>query len=48
MRGVHENATKSIVERNNDLSKMSPEMSAFIRGIDEADKGRLEVIFLGI
>uniref|UniRef100_A0A915E3D8 Uncharacterized protein n=1 Tax=Ditylenchus dipsaci TaxID=166011 RepID=A0A915E3D8_9BILA len=35
------NATKS-VDRNIELGEMSAEMSAFIKGVDEADKGRLE------
>ena len=27
-----------------DTKELSPELTAFVRGIDEADKGRLEVI----
>ncbi|KAI1726668.1 adenylate kinase domain-containing protein [Ditylenchus destructor] len=37
-----DSSSKSPAERSAELGEMSAEMSAFIRGVDEADKGRLE------
>lgn len=40
---TRENKNKSNKKSENAEKEISPQMSAFLKGIDEADKGRLEV-----